>query len=60
MVGACEFGLPLISGRDVSSQEDIIKKKEVDWSVSCQREYGPALCKATAHAWALLQQLRHC
>lgn len=31
MAGACEFGLPLISGRDVSSQEDLIKKEEVDW-----------------------------
>lgn len=59
VAGACEFGLPLISGRDVSSQEDLIKKKEVDWSVSCQREYGPALCNETAHTWALLQQLRH-
>lgn len=27
--------------------------------VSCQREYGPALCNETAHTWALLQQLRH-
>lgn len=40
MAGVCEFGLPLISGRDVSSQEDLIKKKEEeeDWLVSCQRE----------------------
>lgn len=56
--GACEFGLPLISGRDVSSQKGLIKKKEVDWLVSSQREYGPALCNATAHTRALLQQLR--
>lgn len=58
-VGPCEFGLPLISGRDVSSQGDLIKKKEVDWSASFQREFGPALCNETAHTWALLQQLRH-
>lgn len=38
MAGACEFGLPLISGRDVSSQEDLIKKKEVDGLVPFQKE----------------------
>lgn len=58
VAGACEFGLPLISGRDISSQEDLIKK-ELDGLVSFQREWGPALGNKKAHTWALLQWLRH-
>lgn len=38
MVGGWEFGLPLISGRDVSLKEDLIKKKEVDGLVPFQKE----------------------